>query len=91
MTVHRKRMSPMTLTKDIHHNNHLMKRSSRTVNKTFPMNKFQSSFKSERKLINESEMHSHFKQRADQMSLGLQRSSLIPKFKNLNTKFTPYD
>jgi len=55
------------------------------------MNKFQSSFKSERKLINESEMHSHFKQRADQMSLGLQRSYLIPKFKNLNTKFTPYD
>jgi len=32
------------------------------VNKNFPMNKFQSSFKSERKLINESEMHSHFKQ-----------------------------
>ena len=65
MSVHRKRMSPMTLAKDIHQNNHLLKRSSRTVNKTFPMNKFQSSFKSERKLLNESEMNSHFKQKVD--------------------------
>ena len=62
MTVHRKRMSPMTLAKDmVNNNHHIVKRSSRTVNKTFPMNKFPSSFKSERKLINETDLNSHFK------------------------------